>query len=105
MINKVLNNQLLTENGNVYMELSKERGVTRPAESTLAGVSMSKRLTRHSFARGNSDCSCADCLGASKKGRKGGPIRRSGASYLPANNHSSSSKAPPLPRKEGWYVA
>ena len=77
MINKVLNNQLLTENGNVYMELSKEGGVTLPAESTLAGVSMSKRLT-HSFARANSDCSCADCLEArkSKKWRKGGPVRR-----------------------------
>ena len=66
MINKVLNNQLLTENGNVYMELSKERGVTLPAESTVSGRhSMSKRLS-HSFARANSDCSCADCLEARK---------------------------------------
>ena len=47
------------------MELSKERGVTLLAETTLAGVSMSERLSR-SFARANSDCSCADCLEARK---------------------------------------
>ena len=47
------------------MELSKERGVTLLAETTLAGVSMSERLS-HSFARANSDCSCADCLEARK---------------------------------------
>ena len=55
----------MTENGNVCMELSKERGVTFPAESILGGVFISKRLT-HSFARANSDCSCADCLEARK---------------------------------------
>ena len=50
------------------MELSKERGVNLLAETTLAGVSMSERLS-HSFARANSDCSCADCLEARKSVR------------------------------------
>lgn len=76
MITKVLNNQLLTENGNVYIELSKKRGSPSQPSHSLPVFSVSKRLTLLLEPTAIAHALIVSRREKELKRRKGGPARR-----------------------------